>query len=216
MQILLFSIAVVVTAVALTALYEWFRRTEQKKNRPVPNKPADQPGASILLPGVYADWDGAKDAVGLQRANAEKPQPAIQRFEERQQPGIVFRDSKGIPLPTRKAWGDIPYEELGPMFLDQFLLRYFAPWMCRSGLSAADALSPWDAFAYANPWVKEMPLLFEQLTGYKLNDMQLNNAVVEYARRVLNAQRAATPVQRETENAEYTPDSRDRLTPGGL
>jgi hypothetical protein len=242
---MLILIAVVVTAVAVTALYEWFRRLENKK-RSVPGAHAPQMEGFVGQPSTGSELLNIPNPPNLTSAPLGN-----RRMDDPNSPSVFYSD--GYPLPVRKAWGDIPYEELGPMFLDQFLLRYFAPWMCRSGLSAADTLSPWDTFAYANPWAKEMPLLFEQLTGYKLNDMQLNNAIAEYVRRSQKSARkpiqgevvitdppagdfyvqtsrssghpaslsaypnsAATPVQRETENAEYTPDFRDRLTPGGL
>jgi hypothetical protein len=97
--------------------------------------------------------------------------------------------SDGYPMPVRKAWGDIAYDELGPMFLDQFLLRYFPDLMKPEPytLAAEVGISPWDAFSESNSWAKDMPLLFEQLTGYKLNEMQLNNAIAEYVRRLQKA-----------------------------
>jgi hypothetical protein len=98
----------------------------------------------------------------------------------------------GTALPTRNVWDDrkgspIPYEELSPMFLDQFLLRYFAELMPYSLYwleSIVKTGSPWEDFVRTNPWAKEMPLLFEQLTGYKLTELQLNYAIAEYVRRL--------------------------------
>jgi hypothetical protein len=138
------------------------------------------------------------------------PNPAIARRAEnpvqRETENVAIRRMDGTRLPTRKVWderagGAIPYEELGPMFLDQFLLRYFAPWMAAANCGGISSIAPWDDFAFDNQWAKDMPLLFEQLTGYKLNEMQLNNAIAEYVRRLSKSQRADTPVQRETEKA---------------
>jgi hypothetical protein len=114
-------------------------------------------------------------------------------------PPPVFQSSVG-PLDPNHPWQknldkfngppSIPYEELEGMFLDQFLLRYFyslmpaQPVMQTYGWDGPTSTGPWDAFERRNEWAKEMPLLFEQLTGYKLNDIQLNNAIAEWVRRV--------------------------------
>ena len=114
----------------------------------------------------------------------------------------AFHNRRGEPLPARAGWGDLPYEELAPMFLDQFLLRYFASLLEGDGpffVNVHLGNSPWNAFILGFPWAKEMPLLFEQLTGYKLNDRQLNEAIGEYISRLEKSQRAATPGQRETQ-----------------
>ena len=95
--------------------------------------------------------------------------------------------SDGYPMPVRKAWGDIGYDELSPMFLDQFLLRYdhaLMPDHQEFVLGLCHYPSPWEGFTAYCPWAKERPLLFEQLTGYKLNELQLNNAIAEYVRRL--------------------------------
>lgn len=113
----------------------------------------------------------------------------------------AFRTKQGAPLPTRAAWGELPYEELAPMFLDQFLLRYFAGLMPTYVNVETWKTSPWDNFIECCEWAKEMPLLFEQLTGYKLNDRQLNEAIGEYVSRLEKSQPAATPRQRETQPA---------------
>ena len=118
-------------------------------------------------------------------------------FPDRRQDS-AFLTKQGDPLPTRAAWGDLPYEELAPMFLDQFLLRYFSALMPASitamGIRAGVVLSPWGLFVDQETWAKEMPLLFEQLTGYKLNDRQLNEAIGEYISRLEKSQRAATSI----------------------
>ena len=83
----------------------------------------------------------------------------------------------------------MPYEELEGMFLDQFLIRFFHSLMPQVQMPLAGErdgrkLSPWECFMALRPWAKEMPLLFEQMTGYTLNEVQLNNAIAEYARRL--------------------------------
>jgi hypothetical protein len=119
-------------------------------------------------------------------------------------PAAAIQRMDGTPLASRKAWGQIPYEELGPMFLDQFLLRYFTGVITLPVRDACTS-SPWHDFCQWNPWGSEMPLLFEQLTGYKLDDMQLNNAIAEFVRRSEISQRAAAPEPgRKTDPAGYT------------
>lgn len=114
--------------------------------------------------------------------------------------GAAFLDKDKRIMPTRRAWGELPYEELAPMFLDQFLLRYFAGLMKPvEYLPLGTWNSPWEEFVVQNPWGKEMPLLFEQLTGYKLNDRQLNEAIGEWVSRLEKSQRPATPGQGEIE-----------------
>lgn len=82
---------------------------------------------------------------------------------------------------------EVPHEEQAPMFLDQFLLRYFYELMQPIDETARGR--PWPLFVERNPWAKEMPLLFYQLTTIRLTDMQLNGAIAEYMSRVgkLNA-----------------------------
>ena len=58
--------------------------------------------------------------------------------------------------------------------------------------------SPWKSACNSAAWLKEMPLLFEQMTGYKLNELQLNNAIAEWARRLSKSERADTPGPHET------------------
>lgn len=132
---------------------------------------------------------GAPALVG----NSRRAETSVQRKTAT----AVFH-SDGYPMPVRKAWGDVPYDELGPMFLDQFLLRYFSDlmpsliprndgvmlWWLREDSYEFDGRDPWASFLAACSWAKEMPLLFEQLTGYKLNELQLNNAIAEYVRRL--------------------------------
>ena len=90
-------------------------------------------------------------------------------------------------------------------------------------------IPPWKAFVdtAVSGWAKEMPLLFEQMTGYSLNDIQLNNAIAEWARRLQTCrklrssfyvvgafQKAVSPVEPdgvrapETENKPLLVDGR--------
>jgi hypothetical protein len=114
---------------------------------------------------------------------------------------FVFHSADGSPMPTRQAWGDVPYDELAPMFLDQFLLRYFPKLMEATGAHMLQPEyftgRPWKDFVAASlfQWGKDMPLLFEQLTSHKLNDLQLDQALGEFVSRLLNSPRAETQVQ---------------------
>jgi hypothetical protein len=109
----------------------------------------------------------------------------------------VFETSSGQVLPSPRTWDkrltkfggpvEIPYEELEGMFLDQFLLRFFHSLMPETWgnfVTPVGSKAPWPAFVWVCPWATEMPLLFEQATGYKLNELQLNNAIAEWARRL--------------------------------
>lgn len=108
----------------------------------------------------------------------------------------VFKTQSGETLESPRTWDkrleqfggpkSIPYEELEGMFLDQFLLRFFHELMPQTWnvRIPEGSKSPWPAFVWLCPWAKEMPLLFEQMTGYSLNDIQLNNAIAEWARRL--------------------------------
>jgi hypothetical protein len=95
---------------------------------------------------------------------------------------ILFRATDGESLPGQKAWGELPYEELAPMFLDQFLIRYFHDLMKPPDMRMLQ--TPWKAFLETNPWAKEMPTLFWLLTSYKLKEQQLNFAIAEYTERM--------------------------------
>lgn len=115
-------------------------------------------------------------------------------------PQPVFQTQSGKVIESPRTWDQrlarfggpeqIPYEELEGMFLDQFLLRYFYSLMPLagstfwSGMHQSPAPLPWTEFIASCPWAKEMPLLFEQMTGYKLNELQLNNAIAEWAQRL--------------------------------
>lgn len=111
-------------------------------------------------------------------------------------PQPVFKTQSGQAVESPRTWDQrlarfggpeqIPYEELEGMFLDQFLLRYFYSLMPDApfGTVFDVSLQPWDSFVVTHEWAKEMPLLFEQMTGYKLNDRQLNNAIAEWTRRL--------------------------------
>lgn len=123
-------------------------------------------------------------------------------------PQPVFKTQSGQAVESPRTWDQrlarfggpeqIPYEELEGMFLDQFLLRYFyslmptQPMLTLYGWEGQSISGPWDAFVRRNEWSKEMPLLFEQMTGYKLNDLQLNNVIAEWARRLSKSSEVAT------------------------
>jgi hypothetical protein len=150
------------------------------------------------------------------------PTPACpawrQEIDWRQEIGIapvtlqpVFQTQSGQSIESPRPWDknlqkfggpqSIPYEELEGMFLDQFLIRFFHSLMPQSPRwldCIAKGRSPWEHFSEMNAWAKEMPLLFEQMTGYALNEIQLNNAIAEYARRLSKSSRADTPGPHET------------------
>jgi hypothetical protein len=137
----------------------------------------------------------------------------------------VFRTKAGRPVASRKTWDDriakqtqgavteIPYDELEGMFLDQFLLRYFHSLMSQYVHLERWKSSPWDNFISHYEWAKEMPWLFEQMTGYKLNEHQLNNAIAEYARRLQRQAHAGKPsllnVEMEQSRGAATPGPRE-------
>lgn len=140
----------------------------------------------------------------VQEFRLQPGQPGVLRVNEELVPG-VFKDAAGSPLPVRRVWDDnrekhglppIPYEEIGPMFLDQFLLRYFhevmKPYPDRDEgpMAPKYAYQPWEAFCMLNPWARDMPLLFEQLTSHKLSDLQLNATIAEYVSRLQKPQPA--------------------------
>ena len=110
--------------------------------------------------------------TGIRGGSPQSP-PAIA-------PPAVFQ-SGGKPLAIRAAWGDVLHEEQAPMFMDQFLLRYFYDLVQPIDENARGR--PWDLFVQKNPWAKEMPVLFHQLTSIKLTDMQLNGAIADYMSR---------------------------------
>jgi hypothetical protein len=157
---------------------------------------------------------GADQRVVIDFANSPRAETPVQR--ETQKAALQTKAGQSIGSP--RTWDKrletfggpttIPYEELEGMFLDQFLLRYFYSLMpetitfAGTPISRLSASRPWDSFLLECPWAKEMPLLFEQMTGYALNEIQLNNAIAEWARRLSKTPRAETPVQRETQTTE--------------
>jgi hypothetical protein len=151
------------------------------------------------------------------RGRAERRKQEDSRAQEKEiapvTPQPVFQMQSGQPVESPRIWDkrivetthgaktQVPYEELEGMFLDQFLIRFFHSLMPQSPRwfdSVAKGRSPWDHFAEMNEWAKEMPLLFEQMTGYTLNEIQLNNAIAEYARRLSKSPRPATRGPGET------------------
>lgn len=182
-------------------LSKWFRWSESdgvRALRPKPGMPEEPAGR-----GTSDSASTVFKQPGVLLVPFENGEVTLQSDQP------AFRTKQGAPLPIRAAWGDLPYEELAPMFLDQFLLRYF-PLLMPSEVVVFSQLgsgAPWKLFTDYCPWAKEMPLLFEQLTGYKLNDRQLNEAIGEYISRLEKLQRAATPGQRETPSSRRAPAS---------
>jgi len=81
-------------------------------------------------------------------------------------------------------WRNISYEMLPVTFMDNFLLRYFYRLIKTPDYTMLGS-SPWKAFVTTNPWVAEMPDLYQQLTGYQLTEGQLDQAVVDYCQRIV-------------------------------
>ena len=131
--------------------------------------------------------------ISSERQEPQRAENPVQRKTET----ALFQRKDGTPVDAPHAWvemarkhgHEIAYDELSPMFLDQFLLRYDHDLMPKHQefvLGLCHYPSPWQGFTAYCPWAKERPLLFEQLTGYKLNELQLNNAIAEYVRRLQN------------------------------
>ena len=182
-------------------------RALARRSRPKPEMPGSTVRPGEGLPNTWADpgLDSTAHKAALKRDDSLRRMGEGEVLSvEEVQAGMVFPaetrvykpedavfHSDGYPMPVRKAWGDIAYDELGPMFLDQFLLRYFPTLMPESITDACyrdgRSLNPWELFVDQETWAKDMPVLFEQLTGYKLNELQLNNAIAEYVRRLQKA-----------------------------
>lgn len=141
------------------------------------------------------DYDSLCEQTKLRReTNLQRAATPMQRETET----ALFQASNGAPVPSPRTWDKrlepfggpktIAYEDLEGMFLDQFLLRFFHSLMPETWVLRFDApgvsLAPWPTFVKMHPWATEMPLLFEQMTGYTLNEIQLNNAIAEWARRL--------------------------------
>lgn len=106
-----------------------------------------------------------------------------------------FTRLDGEYMPAQEAWGALPYAELQPMFLDQFLIRYFCDLIKTPTGDRMDTLGPWDAFCQVNPWAMGMRSLFWQLTGYELSTRQLNAAIEEYVERVGKFSKPGVPAR---------------------
>lgn len=181
----------------------------------------------VLVCGVWLGWitfrarERALNIAALQRISAD--QQAVIDFTESQRAETpVQRETQntgiktftGQPVESPRYWDQrlekitggaktqIPYDDLEGMFLDQFLLRYFYSLMPQGFIWGEATQNPWDDFVLLCPWAIEMPLLFEQLTGYALNAIQLNNAIAEWSRRLSKTPRAATSGPRKTERAQ--------------
>ena len=150
---------------------------------------------------------GADQRVVIDFAESQRAETPVQR--ETQNGALQTKAGELVESPrywdqrldkiTGGAKTKIAYEDLEGMFLDQFLLRYFYSLMPQNFIWGQATQRPWDDFVLLCPWAKEMPLLFEQMTGYTLNAIQLNNAIAEWSRRLSKTPRAETPVQRETQ-----------------
>ena len=129
------------------------------------------------------------DREALERISED--QRAVARMPQR---APIFHATTG-GIGPRNVWAEqhgknlhagepveIPHEEQAPMFLDQFLLRYFYDLVQPIDENAPGR--PWELFVQKNPWAKEMPVLFHQLTSIKLTDMQLNGAIADYMSRL--------------------------------
>src|SRR5579864_8611178 len=106
-----------------------------KKKKPTQELQRAAPSTGLVR--VPARLDEARDPAGVTTAKDLAP----------------FTRLDGQPLPAQEAWGALPYAELGPMFLDQFLLRYFLD-ILKQPESAAMNSGPWQAFVEVNPWAK--------------------------------------------------------------
>lgn len=101
---------------------------------------------------------------------------------EDQYQGVVQRHVEKQVVPSGKAFGRMEYEDVGPDFLDKFLLKYFHSIVITS--DGGHAGSQWSKFCMMNPWAKGMPEVFWMMTGYRPDEYQLNSAISEYMRRV--------------------------------
>ena len=146
-----------------------------------------------LAQWVIARWVIARWVIARFRKRSDARARNAERSEEAQQTG-VFHATTGAIGP-QNVWGkehakimgqssplEIPHEEQAPMFLDQFLLRYFYDLVQPIDFTAPGR--PWELFVQKNPWAKEMPVLFHQLTSIQLTDMQLNGAIADYMSRL--------------------------------
>lgn len=192
-DVLVFVVMVAILATGL--VLGWLLRGQRRSK---PGMPADPVGLCTREKGHEGPCNGYATEGCLEFADDTEagfaisgpiagppialPQRAENPVQRKTETAIFYSD--GYPLPVRKAWGDVAYDELSPMFLDQFLLRYFHELMTVDLAWFEDVSAPWLRFIAFKPWAKDMPLLFEQLTGYKLNELQLNNAIAEYVRRL--------------------------------
>ena len=183
-----FDIAMPMVALGFICLVVGLGLGWMMRGRPMPGMPADPVGLCTREKGHEGPCNGFPAEGCLEFADASisrVPQRAENPVQRKTETAVFHSD--GYPLPVRKAWGDVAYDELSPMFLDQFLLRYdhaLMPDHQEFVLGLCHYPSPWEGFTAYCPWAKERPLLFEQLTGYKLNELQLNNAIAEYVRRL--------------------------------
>lgn len=148
------------------------RRHSRQKDA---NAAAEQRLTSTVVdtvPASVSDMKHPHSEVGPTKARPEDLEPFT-----------VFKTSRGEGLPLQTTWGALPMEEIPPMFLDQFLIRYFFEIMRLPDLKLMQT-SPWRAFVATNTWAKDLPMLFWQLTSYKLSERQMNQAIEEYVERM--------------------------------
>lgn len=156
-------------------------------------RPADEGPVVDLVPSRSGTY--SKDEPGVTKVPAKLGEHGT---EVKAKDLAPFTRLDGTPLPAQEAWGALPYEEIGPMFLDQFLLTYFLDLM-KIPDARALAKGPWDAFVETNPWGKNLPRLFWQLTGYELTTRQKNAAIDEWIERADKLARAVRPPLQDAE-----------------
>lgn len=155
-----------------------------------------------LRPNPARDLPPAKGERGMAKT------PATLDEVRDASPGLKAKDLApftrldGEFMPAQEAWGALPYSEIGPMFLDQFLIRWFSEMIVTPEGERMDEVGPWEAFKQVNTWAWGMPALFWQLTGYELSTRQLNAAIEEYVDRVGKISRASVPARTDAVNPE--------------
>ena len=141
-------------------------------------------------------WERKQDEAALQRIKHD--QVVIQEFDSPRAETPVQRGTQLARevvkevVPSGSAFGKLKYEDVGEMFLDNFLLKYFheimiPPDFPNPGPTTQHEMrgkGPWERFCTVNPWAKGLPELFWLMTGYRPDEYQLNQAISEYSRRV--------------------------------
>lgn len=138
-------------------------------------------------------WERKQDEAALEALERIKhDQVIIREFEPPRADTPVQRETQPAPIarevvkevvPSGSAFGKLKYEDVGEMFLDNFLLKYFHG-IVQLPHNETGARSPWRAFCDANSWASGMPEVFWLMSGYRPDEYQLNQAISEYSRRV--------------------------------